>query len=247
MVSETRRSPFAALLKIGGSLDDAQDIRLQKSLLVYGSIMFIPVGVIWGIVYIWFHESLAGMIPLSYAIVSFISVMHFALTHRYRFFRASQLALILLLPFLLMISLGGLISASAVIIWSFISPLGALLFAEYKQSHRWLIAYLALLILSGFLQSFLGSTNHLPQSLVIIFFVLAALFRRPKGASLPPAAPGTGSLREPAIECIAARNCGSTKKWRAHYCRPSSLGQHLVRRSGRFHPTDQPAFSHSDG
>ena len=172
MVSETQRSHFATLLKIGGSLDDAQDIRLQKSLLVYGSIMFIPVGAIWGIVYIWFHESLAGMIPLSYAIVSFLSVIHFALTHRYRFFRASQLVLILFLPFLLMISLGGFISASAVILWSFICPLSALLFAEYKQSPRWLIAYLTLLVLSGILQPVVGFANHLPQSLVIIFFVL---------------------------------------------------------------------------
>jgi adenylate cyclase len=172
MVSGTRRSPFTKLLKIGGSLNDAQDIRLQKSLLVYGSIMFIPIGAIWGIVYIWFHESLSGMIPLSYAIVSFLSVTHFALTHRYHFFRTSQLVLILFLPFLLMISLGGFISASAVILWSFISPLGALLFAEYKHSPRWLLAYLALLVLSGFLQSQVGSANQLPQSLVIIFFVL---------------------------------------------------------------------------
>jgi adenylate cyclase len=172
MVSETQRSPFATLLKIGRSLDDAQDIRLQKSLLVYGSIMFIPVGAIWGIIYIWFHKSLAGMIPLSYAIISFTSVMHFALTHRYRFFRASQLVLILFLPFLLMISLGGFIESSAVILWSFICPLGALLFAEYQQSPRWLFAYLALLFLSGFLQPYVGSANHLPQSLVIIFFVL---------------------------------------------------------------------------
>jgi adenylate cyclase len=172
MVSETRRSPFATLLKIGRSLDDEQDIRLQKSLLVYGSIMFIAAGGLWGIIYILFQEPMSGMIPLFYSIVSFLSIVQFALTHRYRFFRASQLVLILLLPFLLMVSLGGFIESSAVILWSFICPLGALLFAEYKQSPRWLIAYLALLVLSGFLQSSVGSANHLPQNLVIIFFVL---------------------------------------------------------------------------
>jgi adenylate cyclase len=172
MVSETRRSPFATLLKIGRSLDDAQDIRLQKSLLVYGSIMFIAAGALWGVIYILFQEPMSGMIPLFYAIVSFLSIVHFAFTHQYRFFRASQLVLILLLPFLLMVSLGGFIESSAVILWSFICPLGALLFAEYEQSPRWLIFYLALLVLSGFLQSYVGSANRLPQNLVIIFFVL---------------------------------------------------------------------------
>ncbi|MEJ2600101.1 MAG: adenylate/guanylate cyclase domain-containing protein [Anaerolineales bacterium] len=172
MAIGTQRSPFTLITKIGKSVDDSQDIRLQKSLLVYGSFMFIAAGALWGIFYILFHETLAGMIPLSYAIVSCLSVVHFALTRRYRFFRASQLILILLLPFLLMISLGGFINSSAVILWSFICPLGALLFAEHKQSYRWLIAYLALLVLSGFLQSYVGATNHLTQRLVTIFFVL---------------------------------------------------------------------------
>jgi guanylate cyclase len=47
---------------------------------------------------------------------------------RYRFFLFTQLLLILFLPFLLMIALGGFIKSSAVILWSLLSPLGALLF-----------------------------------------------------------------------------------------------------------------------
>jgi adenylate cyclase len=172
MVPESRRSPLAMLLKIGASFDDAQDIRLQKSLLVYGSILFIAAGALWGIVYLVLHQTRAAIIPLAYAMVSLLSVIHFALTHQYHFFRASQLVLILLLPFVLMAALGGFIDSSAVILWSFFSPLGALLFAEYKQSSRWLIAYLALLVLSGLIQPLVGSANQLPQGVVIVFFVL---------------------------------------------------------------------------
>jgi guanylate cyclase len=172
MVSESRHSPLALILKIGESINDAQDIRLQKSVLVVGSMMFIAAGALWGIAYILLNEPLAGMIPLSYAIVSFLSVVHFSLTHQYRFFRASQLVLILVLPFLLMVALGGFVNSSTVIYWSFICPLGALLFAEYRQAPRWLLAYLALLLLSGFLQPYVRLTNHLPQGVIIVFFVL---------------------------------------------------------------------------
>jgi adenylate cyclase len=172
MAMESGHSPFALITKIGESIDDSQEIRLQKSLLVYGSIMFIAAGAIWGIIYFLFHDTLAGMIPFTYAIVSFLSVVYFAVTRQYRFFRSSQLVLILLLPFLLMIALGGFIDSSAVILWSFICPSGALLFAEYKQSPRWLIAYLILLVMSGLLQPYVGSAHHLPENLVIIFFVL---------------------------------------------------------------------------
>lgn len=172
MATEARQSPLAMFSKIGENVNDSQDIRLQKSLLVVGSFMFIAAGALWGIAYILLQEPTAGMIPLSYAMVSFLSVIHFSLTHQYRFFRASQLVLILFLPFLLMLTLGGFINSSAVILWSFICPLGALLFAEYRQAPRWLLAYLALLALSGFLQPYLHFANHLPQGLMIVFFVL---------------------------------------------------------------------------
>jgi guanylate cyclase len=159
-------------MKIGVSVDDTQDIRLQKSLLVAGSFMFIAAGALWGIAYIFFDEPLAGLIPLSYAVISLASVIFFSLSHQYRFFRNSQLVLILFLPFFLMLVLGGFIDSSAVILWSFISPVGALLFAEYRQSPRWLLAYLGLVVLSGLLQSSGSLTDPLPPALVTIFFVL---------------------------------------------------------------------------
>ena len=46
------------------------------------------------------------------------------------------------------------------------------MFAEYRQSPRWLLAYLALLALSGFLQHYVRLTNHLPPGFVNAFFVL---------------------------------------------------------------------------
>ncbi len=172
MTANTRRSALAAISQIGRKTDDPPDIRLKKSLLVVGSMMFIAAGALWGVTYILFQEPLAGMIPLSYALISFLSVVHFGLTRQYRFFRASQLALILLLPFLLMIALGGFINSSAVMLWSFICPLGALLFAERRQAPGWLIAYLFLLALSGLLQPHARTANQLPQGLVTAFYVL---------------------------------------------------------------------------
>jgi guanylate cyclase len=96
----------------------------------------------------------------------------YALTHRYLFYRLSQLILILLLPFFLQVALGGFVNSSAVILWSFICPLGALLFAEPRQAPRWLFGYLSLLLLSGFLQPYLRVANDLPSGLLIIFYVL---------------------------------------------------------------------------
>jgi guanylate cyclase len=159
-------------MKIGIDPNDSDDIRLQKSSLTLGSIMFMFAGALWGILYFLFGERVAGAIPLSYALISFVSILIFHLTRRYRLFLFSQLLLILFLPFLLMIALGGFVRSSGVILWSLICPLGALLFDTPRRALRWLAAYLALVIVSGFLESHPLVTSSLPPALVTLFFVL---------------------------------------------------------------------------
>ena len=171
MATQPGRSPFSFIETIGSRSEDAPDIQLKKSVLVFGSFMFVVVGLSWGIIYL-LNQELAGIIPLAYGIISFLSIIHFRITRQYEFFSISQLVLILILPFLLMLALGGYINSSAVILWAFISPIGALSFAKYKQSPLWLAVYLVLLIISGLLQPYVNHANHLPQSLVIVFYVL---------------------------------------------------------------------------
>jgi adenylate cyclase len=158
--------------RVGVDSNDSDEVRLQKSLLVLGSVMFITAGTLWGILYFLFGHFVAGSIPLSYAIVSSFNVIIFHLTRRYRFFLFTQLLLILFLPFLLMIALGGFIKSSAVILWSLLSPLGALLFDEPRQALRWLAAYLGLAVFSGFLEARPLASSSLSPTTVTIFFIL---------------------------------------------------------------------------
>jgi guanylate cyclase len=163
---------FTALDRIGADPADSHDRRLQKALMTRASLMFIAAGAIWGIFYIVLAEPLAGAIPLGYAIFSTLSVIFFAVTRRYEWFRLSQLLLILFLPFLLQLALGGYINASAVIIWSLICPLGALLFDEPGHAPYWFLGYLALVVLSGLLQSSMRAVTNLSPDLVLFLFVM---------------------------------------------------------------------------
>ena len=134
--------------------------------------MFIFAGTFWGILYLLFGQPAAGSIPLFYVIVSFLSIIVFHLTRRYEFFLFSQLLLILFLPFLLMIALGGFVQSSGVILWSLISPLGAFLFDKPRRAPRWLAGYLCLLVISGFLEAHPLVSSSLSPTLVTIFFVM---------------------------------------------------------------------------
>jgi len=158
--------------RIGADPSDSQDFRLQRSSLVLGSIMFIIAGVLWGGLYFLFGYPVAGAIPLSYAVISSSSLIIFHLRGGYRVFLFSQLLLILLLPFLLMIALGGFVRSSGVILWALLCPLGALLFDEPRGAIRWLGAYLGLLIVSGLLESHPLVTSSLPPTLVTLFFIM---------------------------------------------------------------------------
>jgi adenylate cyclase len=158
--------------RIGADPDDDDDIRLQKSLLVVCAIPFVLAGAAWGLMYILIGELWAGMIPLSYSVISLLSIFHFGVTSRYRFFRFSQLMLILLLPFFLMVALGGFLNGSAVILWALICPLGALLFDEPSHALRWFMAFVSLVALSGFLQPYVNFANTLSPGMVNFFFVI---------------------------------------------------------------------------
>jgi adenylate cyclase len=172
MIRRLTQWALPAMARIGSDPNDDDDIRLQKSLLVVCAFPFMFAGLAWGIMYFLFHEPLAGAIPFSYGIFSFLSILYFARTRQYAFFRFSQLLLILLLPFLLMVALGGFINGSAVILWALICPLGALLFDEARYALRWFLAFMLLVVLSGFLQPYVRLINHLPSTLVIFFFVM---------------------------------------------------------------------------
>ena len=157
---------------IGADPNDSDEVRVQKSSLALGSFMFIIAGALWGVLYFLFGEPIAGAIPFSYAVISFVSVILFHFTRRYETFLFSQLLLILFLPFLLMIALGGFVNSSGVILWSVICPLSALLFEKPVRALRWLAAYLGLMLISGFLEAHPLVHSSLSPTLRTIFFVM---------------------------------------------------------------------------
>jgi signal transduction histidine kinase len=128
--------------------------------------------IIWGLVYLWFEEVRAGLIPLSYALLAIFSLLVLRVTNIFWIFRFSQIFLILFLPFILMITLGGFVNGSAVIIWALLAPIGAILSGQLRQAMYWFIAFICLMIISGFLQPYMRTDNNLPAEAIIVFFII---------------------------------------------------------------------------
>lgn len=128
--------------------------------------------IFWGLVYIAFGEPLGGAIPLTYTVLSLASLVVFAVTRRYDWLRLTQLGLMLVLPFGLMLALGGFVPSSMVVAWAFVAPLGALAFASPREALRWFAAYIVLMVAVGTLGGSLRTTNNLPAGVIQAFFVL---------------------------------------------------------------------------
>lgn len=161
---------FQWIPRLGADASDSDDLRRNKRYLVaLAMLVFVPVGAIWGLIYFAFSEPVAGTIPLGYSFFSALSVVAFAATRSFKVFRALQLLLILLLPFLLQIALGGFVSGSAVVLWSLLCPFGALVFHDGRNATRWFALFVVLVAVSPFFEA---HSNGLPPWLVTLLFVL---------------------------------------------------------------------------
>src|SRR5216683_409705 len=163
---------LALLSTIGASPGESEDQRLRRELLVGLSLFISLLAIFWGLAYIAFGEPLGGAIPLTYTVLSLLTIVAFTVTRRYDVFRFTQLSLMLVLPFVLMVVLGGFVPSSVVVLWAFFAPLGALAFASPREALRWFAAYLVLILAVGIFGGTLRGTNKLPAGLVGSMFIV---------------------------------------------------------------------------
>jgi adenylate cyclase len=115
----------------------------------------------------------AALMPLGYQVITVAAIGFLARTKRYDLFRAAQLGLWLVLPFLLQWSLGGFVDSSAVCLWALVAPLGAMVFYGPTQAIPWFGAFLALLAVSAGIDGSLPDrSDEIPNWIAIVFFGL---------------------------------------------------------------------------
>src|SRR3984885_204880 len=157
--------------QIGLDTNDNDETALRKRLAVVLCAGTLPLTLLWSAVYLAVGAPIAAAIPGFYTAFTPINTAIFAHTRNFRFYRFSQLLLILLLPWLVTLSLGGLKQSSVVIIWAALCPLGSLLLEDLRSTLFWIVGFVVLLILSAALQPAL-SPAALPELFITWFFVL---------------------------------------------------------------------------
>ena len=172
-VASVARRWVERLAFLGVAQADEDELRLQKVTLTLAAMTVSVLAIVWVATYLALGLPVSAAIPFTYQVVSIASLAVFARTKDYRTFRASQLALIFMLPFLLQWSLGGYLASSAVSLWALVGAFGALFFYSTRDAIPWFVAFLALTALSGLLEPIVaGGPAPIPLPVQTAFFVL---------------------------------------------------------------------------
>jgi guanylate cyclase len=157
--------------RIGTAAADTNEVALQKRLAVVLCAGTLPLTTLWSVIYLLMDTPLAAIAPVFYTVFTLANTALFAWTRNLKFYRFTQLLVILILPWLVTIALGGFQQSSAVIVWAALCPLGSLLLEEPRRTLRWIVGFVALLPITALLQPRL-TPAHLPDTFVTWFFVL---------------------------------------------------------------------------
>ena len=167
------REGSSGSLSRASCLTDTDEERLRKATLMLASGLIVLLAFVWVGIYFALGLWVSALIPLLYQVAWVIGLVLLVPRGRFAAFRTSQLALILVLPFLLQWSLGGFVDSSVVALWAFMAPLGALMFCGPGEAVPWFLGFLVLLAVSAGIDGQLPSKGgEIPDWLATAFFFL---------------------------------------------------------------------------
>lgn len=153
---------------------DTQEERLRKNLLVFACGFMNLAVMLWLAIYWLMGLHFSTTVPLGYQVISVVSLVHYLRTRHFAVFRFVQLSLFLFAPFVMQWSIGNSITASGVMLWALLAPVGALVVSGWRDSIPWFFAYIVMTVISGFFDFYIasGDSGGVPMKTIGFFFAL---------------------------------------------------------------------------
>lgn len=178
MTPTTAPASLLARLRSGGIRpEDSADERLNKSLLVLATGLVCVASTLWLAVYWSLGPRLSATLPFVYQLLLAGNLAVFLYRGNFRSFRVTQLGLFLFAPFAAQWAIGNFITASGILLWGLLAPIGAILCIGARESLAWFFAYAFLVALTGFFDYYLADAATYRNALVpvetsVVFFAL---------------------------------------------------------------------------
>jgi class 3 adenylate cyclase len=128
---------------------DAPRVRLQKTLLIFlnaAGFLIVP----WGALYLYdAGMAIPAAVALGYSFLSAVALAHLLLSKRPALASTLQLLGLLFTPLLLQWSMGGFTASGAIVLWSLLAPLCALVFLGTRLAVWWFGAFASLVLVAA--------------------------------------------------------------------------------------------------
>jgi class 3 adenylate cyclase len=161
------------LLQIGALPDEEESARLRRrsmTALVFLIMLLTP---IWIGTYLVLGRPLSAAMPAAYDLVTLAALVLLARTRRLDLFVGIEISVFLVLPVALQWSLGGFERGSAVALWAFGAPLGALIAWGHRQALWVFVAFAGLIAASAVAEPTLrAAVPPLPAQVAAAFWAL---------------------------------------------------------------------------
>jgi class 3 adenylate cyclase len=160
-------------VELSSSESASDEERLEAGLFLVATAAASIAGVLWGAAYLAIGRPVSAIFPGGFAVAAIAVCLVLMQRHRVGRLRELVLGLFVLLPVLLQISLGGYEKGSAVVVWAFMAPLGALVFFGVRSALPWLVIFAAAVTATAFADPFLAAkVPPLPPAVQAAFFAL---------------------------------------------------------------------------
>ncbi len=170
--NRARQWAISQAMRVTGDPNDDAAVSLQKSAFIACVVLKIVVCPIWAAIYYSGGGIGAAVVPIAFPIVTLVNLGAFLRFGNYQRFVRIEMFLMLVMPFLQMMAVGGLVNSSALILWSLIAPLGALVFDTIRIAKFWIGLFFVLLLISTIADPFLGPPLPLPRAYVVALLFL---------------------------------------------------------------------------
>lgn len=173
----TESSSFVDRLRNAGVRPgDSEQAQLNKTVLVFATGLFCFGSMAWLGLYWLLGPSMPIDGPLYFELVLVANLLLYIRTGNFGFFRASQLTLFLLAPFAMQWAIGSFITASGVVLWGLLGPIGAILCYGVRGSALWFIVWVVLTGISVYFDSYpdvqFSTPPLVPIRTSVVFFAL---------------------------------------------------------------------------
>ena len=155
---------------------DSDELQLKKQVLLFACGLMIAGSAVWLSIYWLLGLTLSATLPTLFQLLALATLLIYLWTLNFEFFRATQLGLWLFVPFVAEWAIGDVVSASGIILWGLLAPVGAALLYSARESLPWMVAYVVLTVASGYVDFTLIGMPHtsiaVPLRTSVVFFAL---------------------------------------------------------------------------